>query len=264
MTVHPNDELIRAFLDDELEPRGRQDVVRHLDDCAACRGLVQVLRKRGEVVTAALGHLDTPPPTELALASLKRRMESTARPRSSYRSLARAAAVAFLMLGGAASALPGSPVRQWISSGWDRIMGSGSPEEGALAPMEAPPPALTSEEAGAGIGVAGGVVELRVDGLPEGEEVTVLLVDGDQAGIFGPASTRFRTEEGRVEAIATEGGIRIELPRGVRRATVVVNGVPYLRKSGDSLEILGPVRDSASSEIRFLGRAAPEAGGGRP
>lgn len=262
MTIHPNDGLIRAFLDDELERVGRQDLQAHLDECAGCRGLLQELRSQSDLVSLALGRLDADPPTDLALASLKRRISAAAQPSHNLRGLRRAAVIAFLLLGGAASALPGSPVRQWISSGWDRIAGRGTSQERAILPVEDPVPSLTSEEAGAGIGVAGGVVELRVEGLPEGEEITVLLVDGDQAGIFGPPSTRFRTEEGKVEAFATEGGIRVELPRSARRATVIVNGAPYLRKSGDSLEILGPVKDSAAAEIRFLGRAAGGSRGG--
>jgi hypothetical protein len=264
MTAHPTDGLIRAFLDNEIEPAGRHEILAHLDDCAACQGVVQEVRSRDDRVTLALEKLDTMPPTDFALAALKRRVRETARPRFRIQGLGRAAAVALLLLGGAASALPGSPVREWISSGWDRITGGSALEEGVTPPEDSPIPSPASEEAGAGIGVSGGIVELRVEGLPEGEEITVLLVEGDQAGIYGPASTRFRTEDGRVEAFVTEGGIRVELPRAVNRATVVVNGIPYLRKSGDSLEILGPVKDSAAAEIRFRGGAGTGSTDGGP
>lgn len=262
MTAHPTDGLIRAFLDDEIEPAGRQEILAHLDDCAVCRGMVQEVRSRNDRVTLALEGLDTIPPTDFALAALKHRIREAAGPRFRIQGLGRAAAVALLLLGGAASALPGSPVRHWISSGWNRITGRNAPEQSTTPPAESPLPSLASEEAGAGIGVPGGVVELRVEGLPEGEEITVLLVEGDQAGIYGPATTRFRTEEGKIEAFVAEGGIRVELPRAVNRATVVVNGIPYLRKSGDNLEILGPVKDSASAEIRFLSGSGPGSRGG--
>jgi hypothetical protein len=162
------------------------------------------------------------------------------------------------------SAVPGSPFRQWISSGWDRVSGSGplTVEEEAPGSAET---GLRAEggETGAGIEVAAGEVELRIHDCPEGAEVRVVLVEGDVAAIYGPEGTHFRTEAGRIEAIAPPGGVRVEVPRRAERVSVFVNGEAYFLKSGDRLEILGPVRDSAATEIRFLS-GGPAPPNGRP
>jgi len=255
MTAHPNDGLILAFLDGELDRSGQEEIRIHLDGCGACRNTAHDLRESSEAAAQGLAVLDVQAPMELARTFLGRRFRrEPSRPRIRFPGLARAAGIALLLVGGAASALPGSPVRQWITSGWDQLtqVRDLSLEEAGPDPS-GPETAFVpgEEEAGAGIGTADGEVELRVLDLPEGAEVRVLLVDGDHAGIYGPPGTHFRTEAGRIEAVAPSGGVRIELPRGARRARVIVNGELYLRKIGDRLEILGPVRDSAAAEIRF-------------
>ncbi|MFC1659834.1 anti-sigma factor family protein [Gemmatimonadota bacterium] len=262
MTAHPDDGLIQAFLDHELDQSGQEQVAAHLEECGACRRNADELQDLLAAATRGLAPLDAEPPTELAMASLAGRLGDSARARLLRApSLARAAGIALLLMGGAVSALPGSPVRRWISSGWDRLSGGG-----AVALEETDPSATNRErspdvEAGAGIGVAGGEVELRILDLPARAEVRVLLVDGDMAGIYGPEGTHFRTEAGRLEAVAPLGGLRVEVPRSAARASVFVNGELYFLKTGDRLEILGPVQDSAAAEIRFLTGASPGSNG---
>jgi hypothetical protein len=260
MTAHPNDGLILAFLDGELDRSDQEEILTHLEGCGACRSTAHDLRESFEAAAQGLAVLDTEAPMELARASLERRFRrESSRPSLRFPGLARAAGIALLLVGGAASALPGSPVRQWIASGWDRLTRGGdlSVEEVGPEPFGPESASVPGEgEAGAGIGTADGEIELRVLDLPEGAEVRVLLVDGDHAGIYGPPGTHFRTEAGRIEAVAPSGSVRVELQRGARSAQVIVHGELYLRKIGDRLEILGPVRDSAAAEIRFQPGAA--------
>ena len=124
MTAHPTDGLIRAFLDDEIEPAGRQEILAHLDDCAACRGMVQEVRTRNDRVTLALERLDTMPPTDLALAGLKRRLRETAGPRLRMQGLGRAAAVALLL--GSARAADLCPDGSYVDRGPCQLCPDGS------------------------------------------------------------------------------------------------------------------------------------------
>jgi hypothetical protein len=266
MTTHPNEGLILGFLDDELEPRDREDIGAHLDRCEACRITAEGLRGSSRFASERLLLLDVEAPTDSARRSLDRRIQRKGlRPLIRFPGMAKAAGIALLLVGGTVSALPGSPVRQWILAGWERVTHGNAPS--ADEPQATPSgsegaSAGSGEESGAGIPTAGGVVEILISDLPANAEVRVLLVDGDNARIYGPPGTHFRTETGRVEAVAPRGAVRVELPHRARVARVIVNGELYLRKNGEQLEILGPVRDSAAAEIRFHPQTREDPNGG--
>jgi hypothetical protein len=94
-------------------------------------------------------------------------------------------------------------------------------------------------------------MELHVRDLSPHSSLTVLLVEGDRAGVFSEEGTRFHTEEGRLQASGPPGDVTLEIPSGAGPITVFVNGEVYLRKTDRGMEILGPVQARTPTEIRF-------------
>lgn len=284
---HPSEGALRAFLDGELQETEEAPVRAHLQGCETCRGVVAAQQEASRRVGQALLLLDRDPgPAE---AEARRRLrgyvagptgipaevpagvpERARRPVSRWGRiplpfpgtergipLPWAASIALLLTAGAASALPGSPFRQWAAEGWRAVTGSGSRGMGveAVAPSaeEARDASAGSDpaETGASILAGEGGVELWIRGLPAGADVHVVWVDGDMAGIFAGEGTRYRTEAGRVEAESPPGAVRVELPRGLPHAVVGVDGTVLLRSSGGQVDIPGPVQRRTPMEIVF-------------
>ena len=254
MAHHPDEGLILAFRDGEL-PDETADTGSHLEECPEC---TQVVLKQGEdalALSGALSLLDTEPPTERARArilSVERELRSPWR--RVRRNLPRAASFAVLLTAGAAAALPGSPLRRWAVQGWESI--SGSSAASSTLPAEGDPaPSIEGSGSqgvvGATLPVSGQEIEIRVEMPGEEGALWVVLVEGTRAGIFAGEGTRFRTEEALLEARDARGEVRLEVPLGVSRVVVTVNGEIYLRKIGEELHILGPVTDRTPGEIHF-------------
>jgi len=245
--------LIRAFQDGEMR-EGSEGLEAHLATCPQC---AQEAREQDEALTTlsgALSLLDTPPPMERARARILRLEQEKRNPwQQVRRKLPRAASFAILLSVGAAAALPGSPVRQWVLQEWVALFGDGpvttlpSPEAVDALPAGAQNPELV----GATLPLTDGGVELRIEGLVEGAEIRVLLTEGDRVGIFAGKGTGFRTEAGLLEARGAPGGITVELPRDAPLMELLVDGVVFLRKRAGEMELLGPVKSRTPSEIRF-------------
>ncbi len=155
------------------------------------------------------------------------------------------AAVLVLVIGGLGSAaVPGSPVRDWLSGLW-----SGATDVLGLWDEPQAPPAVTDMSSVAVAPSAGRVRISLEDPAPEAE-VRVLLVDGGQAAVWS-ASARFRTGPGWIEVLgAGPGELRVDLPRWVDSARVEVNGRLVVLKEGSALRLVS-AGDSVGPELRF-------------
>ena len=250
---HLDEGLIRAFKDGEMREES-EELEAHLATCPQCARVAREQDEALATVSGALSLLDSSPPMERARARILRlEREQRNRWRQLRRNLPRAASFAVLLSAGAAAALPGSPVRQWVLQEWVAIFGD-EPVT-TLSPPEAvdalPSGAEDPELVGATLPMTGGGVELRIEELVEGAEIRVLLVEGDRVGIFAGEGTRFRTEAGLLEARGAPGGITVEIPRDAPMVEILVNGVVFLRKRAGEMEIPGPVKSRTPSEIRF-------------
>lgn len=251
---HPDEGLIRAFLDGEAG-REEEGLRSHMDECAACSVVAQEQRRAMDTLRDALALLDVEPSggrareRVLRTASERRRLAGRLR-----RSLPRAAAVIVFLAAGAAAAMPGSPVRQWALAGFRAAFGSQerSPSAPVASPDVAPeaPPA-GPETVGATLRATSEGLELRVVGLRPGALLRVVLVEGDQAGIFAGEGTRFRTESRRMEAAGPPGDVKVEIPGGAADVILYVNDRVYLRKTEEVLEVPGPVLSRTTDEIIF-------------
>lgn len=259
---HPHDGDLRALLDGELGRGDADRIRRHLSGCSTCRARRDELRGAEETVRRALAGTGSTVDLEAARRSVKRRLEAEPReprePRGPRPALARAAAVALVLLGGAAIAVPGSPVRGWLDGLFDP---DPAPEPPAVTAPD-PGPGTDGDEAGpAEIRLApasGSVVVELVDAEP-GTRVLVVRVDRESGGVTAGTGARFRTASGRTVVTGASGEVRVEIPRGAATARVIANGRVLLRKEGTDTDYPSVEPESSGAETLFV---VPPAGGG--
>lgn len=254
--MHPDEGKLQALLDDELDASERSDLERHVQECESCTTELATLRAVSAVFAHAVSLLDGPVRTvPLRPPSLR----SGRPPRWSRMALPRAAVLVFGFAAAASAAMPGSPIRSWletlggppaqttaVTSG--QRAGDTSAEPVLAAPARAP-------ESGVSVAPADGAVRVIVTRASPELRVRAILTDSDRAWAIATgdaAGARFETAAGRIEIIgAGAGELRIELPRALGRATVEVDGVPYLSKEGERLNLAVPAEDSAGAEVTF-------------
>lgn len=264
---HLEEGTLQAFLDSELDAQRRAEVMRHLASCPACAADLEVLRSAAETLTAVLGGIDRAPQVDAAYAAVRsaaphRRFVprvglSGSRPESgaaagARRALLRAALLVLGLAAAASAAIPGSPLRQWLSDAWQRVAGMDAPTPTAPAPETPKPP---EELAGISILPHAGEVRILVQAPAPDCRIRVRLVDGEQAAVYtagAAGGARFQTAPGRI--LVTEAGpgeIRIELPRTARIAVVAVDGRELVVMETRSLRPVAPTLDATDTELVF-------------
>lgn len=165
--------------------------------------------------------------------------------------LAQAAALVLIFAGAAAAAIPGSPVHEWIAR---TLAPASDPSPASVsAPTDDPDTQTGPDETGLVVSPDSGHIRIELVGLPSGTEIVVRLTEEGGAGVFGPASSRLdlEGETGRIRVGAAAGPIRVELPRGLPTADLLVDGRVYLSKRGEAVDLrVTPVHRSAT-EIRL-------------
>lgn len=232
----------------------------HLASCAACQEALAELRARASVVSAALDALDSGWDLEQARARVRERVARGSAERAggltmvgrrsstAMWTMSRAAGI-LLVTAAAASALPGSPVRRWLSERAGGGVAATAPAvEGARATAAA---AAAAESTGVRLSVPSGSLRLVLRDVVPGSQVRVVLVAGTEAAVFAPAGSRFTSASGRVEARVTPGEVRVELPLGVDPVSLEVGGRIYLRSTDSGLDVSGPVTSRTEDEILF-------------
>lgn len=221
----------------------------HVETCAPCADTVSEAERRALLIMEALASLDDPViDLEEARAAIRARLD-----RTSQRTLrgggwwmpahmGRAAAV-LLVAAGAVSAMPGSPVRQWIANV------DTSPAEDPAVRVA---PAQEAQAAGVTVPVASSGMRVLVSSLGPLDRLEVVWVDGGSARVDAPPGSRFSYAEGRVEALVAGGPVRVELPRSGASVTLEVDGVRYLTRTGDVVEVTGPVGERTDARILFI------------
>lgn len=256
---HLGEGTLQALIDGELSPPERAQAETHLAACPACAAGLRELRGVHERVTSLLAGGDVAAPVAQAQMSLRAR-RLRARPAVNWpQALLRAAILVLGLAGVAAAAVPGSPVREWITQ---NVLPHPRPHQRPrLHPVvQAPPPARPPAEATSGVSIRTekDVVRVVLTGASPRLEIVARLVDGDRAGVVarGPhsASRRFRTSPGRIEVIgAGAGALEVNLPRSAGRAVVEVNGRVYVTKQGESLVLLPPATTGGGPSVRVGG-----------
>lgn len=274
--THLDEGRLRALLDGELGEDRAEAARAHLAECGACSARLAEAEREAVRVGSALRRLDTAPvpagareaviarvgsvAAAAAPVPIESRKPSRPHPRRARRrfgrsSLLRAAALVLGFGGLVATALPASPLRGWIGSGWGLAVEFFRGARGEPAPSLEPPaaaaPTQAPEPAGVRLEVPGGELLVRLAEAAPGTELDVRLTDGFQAAVFAPPPAGFRTSEGRIEVIGGSGRVRVDLPRSVGAASIEVNGRISVRKVGDRLDALGSVVGRSEGEVRL-------------
>lgn len=273
--THLDEGQLRTLLDGELFEGDGAAAREHLAECEACQSHQAELVAASALVGAAIGRLDSAVVPAGAKAAVMARVgeggasispppmpeESPdigpAKPTASRRgterfAFARAAMLVLFFGTVVATALPASPVRGWLVGGWNQVVAILAPiqDEPAVAAAVSAAPQVP-ETAGVRLEVLGGELEVLLQDIPAGTELSVFFVDGFQAGAFAAEPARFRTAEGLIEVAGGSGVIRIDVPRSVEVASIRVNGRMYIRKTGEELDVAGPIVTRTSDEIRL-------------
>ena len=249
MMTHIDEGRLQALIDGELRLDDRHRVERHLATCDGCRADLEGLRSLSGRFSAAVGELPRMTRTREHGRGWHVRSRSAV-----LRSMLPRAAVFLLFVGAAASAtIPGSPVRRWL--GMEEAPATVAEAGPAGSVQEAPAAATEAFESGVSVEAADGTVEIVLRDAGGDLRVRAMLVDGTRAGVYAAgeaASSRFITGAGRIEVLsARAGALRIELPRDVAVATVVVNGREYLRKQDGRLDLRVGEPDGTPDGIEF-------------
>jgi hypothetical protein len=246
--THLDEATVVALRDGEGAP---ESALHHVEACSRCANLVSEAERRAIMIAEALASLDDPAvDLEEARSATRARLdhasERTLRAGGWWMPahMGRAAAV-LLVAAGAVWALPGSPVRQWIAGD------EAGPPEGAVVRTG---PEQEAQSAGVTVPLASTGIRVVVSTLGPLDRLEVVWVDGGSARVDAPPGSRFSYAEGRVEALVAGGPVRIELPRSGAPVTLEVDGTPYLTRTGDVVEVTGPVGERTDARILF---AAP-------
>jgi anti-sigma factor RsiW len=248
----PEPGTLLAYLDGELPAAESEALEARLRAEPALAAELDHLRASAASVRSALASLDVParqrarrpwtdPDATTARAAVRRRP---------IRPWARAAMVALALGAGAASALPGSPVRAWLATAWERVTQrapAGVPPDGA------PTDAVADDAVRAGVSVPAnlGRVVVSLPPLAARTEVVVRLEEAGAVWVRAGPQARYVTAPGRIEVQSPGELIEVTLPAGLSEATIQAGDRILLHKSLSELDLRGPVSDSAAAEIRF-------------
>lgn len=251
---HATEGLLQAYLDGEVTEAARHEIAEHLGACSACVAELEALQAAGARLSAVLAVLDRPLAVQPALRALRRQSTvagRTRRQRSRHgrAGLARAALFIVASAGVLSATVPGSPVRQWLSSAWERVttffVGERPPvfvDEPTVAPLD---------EAGAFVAPYQGHVRVVLaDALPEAT-IRIRLVERTRAGVLAAEpGAHFSSGSGWLEAAALGAReVVVELPRGAATAAVEVNGRVVATKDGDVLVAHVPTVSMTQMEL---------------
>ncbi len=296
--THLDDGRLRALLDEELgEPDGSA-VRLHLEECTTCRDRMTELEERCTLVAQALGQLDTAAPPASAHAALLERIASAPpwegddltrhapspnsgseppvngdrptlevaspkRVRMAFRMpLGRAAILALFLGAGVATALPASPVRGWIASGWARVTDLFDREDQVETPVGAlgdVPDATPDGDVGPqdvmpggfSIDATGQEISIVLREIGSGTLIVVRIVPGGQAGVFADEPASFRSALGLIEVSGALDRVFVDLPQEATVVSIEVNDRTYVRREGNRIDVPGPVEERTDEEIRF-------------
>lgn len=255
--VHAAEGTIQAYLDGEIDSAAERALCEHVAACAVCVAELETLRAANELVQESLELIDAPVPMMRAQAAIARERRGGQRmARIGAWGLAKAAMLLLVLAGAGAAAIP--DVRRALETTFSRVvaMFSGGPERTATVPAELetgePAPDVVPGESF--VAPADGRVRIVLETPARGSlEVFVRLTDGEQAHVVtatAAAGSR-RSASGELELRDLGAGtVTIALPRGVREATVAVDGRVRVYKEDGLLR--GSDAVAGGSEVRFI------------
>lgn len=232
--THVEEGVLQAYLDAEVTAGARADIDKHLHSCSACAAELERMRSAALVFSTAMRESDVfvpmlPAQARFAAARRLERMMPTPKPR---RALARAAMFVIGLGAVASAAVPGSPVRAWLSDALTRVGLLDAPQTAeAPPPLPEPEPAIQEdvvESTSLAIDAVDGRVRIVLRNVSDDANVEVRVVESDRALVEAKgaaARARFRTGAGLLEVDGIAGGsVVVEIPRSATHAVVLRDG----------------------------------------
>lgn len=213
--MHLDEERLQRLLHGEREGFDRREAQEHLRECRACQERLAAAEHDQDEIFALLRQLDHPAPVLNAEGvAAKARVGGHAWGRWA------AAVLLFLGIAGAASALPGSPVRGWVQSvaAW-----MGVAEQRRVSPT---PSRSTSQAAGVAA-VPGPEFVVSFNSQEPGSRARVSLTDGAEIVVRAPSGAASFTSDADRLVVDNHGAgatYEIEIPRAARRVEIRVAG----------------------------------------
>ena len=231
--MHVEEGELQAYLDNEVTAVARADIDKHLQGCRACAGELARLEHASQLFSSAMRETDVAAPmlaAQARLAGVPRFQPGFATP-NPRRALVRAAMLVLGVGAVASAAVPGSPVRAWISDALTRAGLLEEPQRAAapVAPAEEPAVPRGPEESTAlAIDPVEGRVRIVLRNVSSSAEISIEVTDENRAVVEATgaaAQARFRTGAGLLEVDGITGGsVVVQIPRGVSSAVVTQNG----------------------------------------
>lgn len=237
---------LQAYLDSEATLGARSQIDSHIKTCESCTHELNNLRAAASLFTSALRGTDAQAPTFAAHAAVSA-ARGGGRPRRFAFSRVALSRAAVLLIGFAAlasAAIPGSPMRGWITTAL-RTIGIGTHIETVSAPPAGSVPVAPANQTAAGpatlsIQPIAGRVRVVLSDVDPAATIHIRVIDGDRVVIQASgaaAHARFRTGPGSAELIGVgKGEITIDLPRAATDARVKADGKVLFPRSNDKLK----------------------------
>lgn len=225
--MHLDEETIQRWVDDELSPDQAARARDHLAACEPCRRAANEAKAERLAVEGWLRVVDVPPPPA-HFGTIVRAAHGR-----SHRMRWAAGFLVALGAAGAAYAVPGSPVRVWVSDAVHWVAGV---REAPAPPPSAPGPPTSAV---AGISVTPGErLVVAFARAQEGASVRVSLHEGPDVVVTGPSgSASFVSEAHRlvVDNRPLPVTFVVRIPRAAPRVEVQVAGRRILLKDGATI-----------------------------
>ena len=245
--MHLDEEQLQRLLHGELSAGDTRDARGHLAACDGCRKRLVTAERDESEIFSLLRQVDHPVPTVHA-------KDLAARARNIGPVWGRWAAGILLVLGaaGAAYAVPGSPVRQWMRSAAAWI----APEE-QVSPIPKQVEAPTASAAGIAA-VPGRSFVIAFQSTEPGGRARVSLTGGAEVTVRAPGgAARFTSAADRllIDNLGSGATFEIEIPRAAPRVEITVAGQRIFLKQGE--RVVAP--HSADVEGKYvIGLSPPE------
>lgn len=229
--AHIDEGTLQAYLDDEVGVRTEIDA--HIQWCATCAAELNRLRRASQLFADACQTVDVQAP-QRSVKSLGRRRLLPRMP------LARAALFLIGFAAIASAAIPGSPVRAWISYALHSIgvlPDSNQPAARVASEPRASADAAEKSNDAAALSIepANGRVLVVLTNVSKEAQIRVRVVETERAQVQASgeaAQARFKTGAGRIELIGVgRGEVIVDLPSSVKEARVEADGRVLFEKA---------------------------------
>ena len=232
--MHLDDEQIQRLLHGELRPGEETSARRHLAECGACEGRVVEAQREDAEVYALLRHVDHGVP-KLDVGTVA----AAARRRPAH--VIRWAATIILAFGvaGVAYAIPGSPLRKWVTT---------------LTHRPAPAPQVRDTSA-AGIAVAPGVDFVVRFARPSIGQIDVLLTDDGEVevrALTGSPTFNAGTDRLVVDAPDALATFEVRIPRDAPRVQIVLGDTRIVLKEGSRIVTQPAAHCRSETPMRYV------------